>query len=161
MLELAVWPAEILKNKASPVDMTNSDVRDEVAFLAQEMFKTMRHHKGIGLAAPQVNLDKRMLVMDCGNNPLVLINPKVEVWTTLKVKYPEGCLSFPGFLVDVERPEMVRVSYYDLDGKEQDEWFYDLEARCVQHEIDHLDGITFLRYTSRFHRAMIRRKLEG
>lgn len=156
MLELVVWPAPILKKKTE--DVTVFD--DELKFFSEQMFETMYAHRGIGLAAPQVGLNKRMLVMNCGDDPLVMVNPILEAVYGNKIKMSEGCLSFPGFLVDVERPESCIVAWQDLGGNEEYHEFRGLEARCIQHEIDHLDGITFLRYISSFHRKMIEKKME-
>lgn len=156
MLELAVWPALILKKKTESVVVFDK----ELEFLAEQMFETMYSLKGIGLAAPQVNLNKRMLVMDIDNNPLVVINPKISDLLGPCIKESEGCLSFPGFLVDVERPSHVFLDYQNFDGTwEKEVNFTGLESRCVQHEIDHLDGITFLRYISKQHRDLIDKKL--
>ncbi len=157
MLELAVWPAPILKKKIAPVIVFD---KDELHFLAEQMFTVMYNQRGIGLAAPQVNLDKRMLVMQPGKTPHVIVNPVIVSSSENFVKDSEGCLSFPGFLVDVERPETVNVNYQTIDGQWVNNYhFSGLGARCIQHEIDHLDGITFLRYISKLHRDIITKKM--
>ncbi len=162
MFDLAIWPAPILQKKTEPVTVFD----EELKFFLEQMFETMRAEKGIGLAAPQVGLDRRMLVMDCKtkmgeDNPKVLVNPVITSKSEKLVKTDEGCLSFPGFLVSVERSESVNFDYQTLDGH----WvrnfhLHGLQSRCIQHEIDHLDGITFLRYISRTHRNMIKNSLE-
>ena len=157
MLELAVWPNPILKQKAKLITVFD----EEIEFMSRQMFKKMYAEKGIGLAAPQVHYNKQMLVMDCGNNPIIMLNPRIVAKDETLVKMSESCLSFPGFLVDIERPESIAVSYNDLQGNTKfSQTFFGLEARCAQHEIDHLDGITFLKYISSLHRNMIQKKLE-
>ena len=133
------------------------------------MLETMYGAPGIGLAAPQVGVDARMIVMDCAArededeealDPRVLINPSV-VWTSEETNvYEEGCLSIPEIYADVTRPKVVRVSYTDQSGKSQEEEFDGLWATCVQHEIDHLDGKLFIDYLSSVKRTMITNKMK-
>ena len=121
---------------------------------------------GIGLAAPQIAVNARMLVMDCAKDaeatpePMVLINPQV-IWSSVERSvYDEGCLSIPDQYAEVERPASVKVSWTDLDGREVQETFDDLWATCVQHEIDHLDGKLFIDYLKPLKRQMITRKMQ-
>lgn len=169
MLDVVVWPHPILKQKMKPVEVFDKRLK----LLANQMFETMYEHKGLGLAAPQVGIDKQMLVMDvtdckCSEypcehaNPLVMINPTFGVHhddKDLREKGEEGCLSFPGFLVDVERWTKGTVWYASLEGEQVVRKVDGLEARCAQHEIDHLDGVTFLRYLSKHHRDLIQSKM--
>lgn len=115
--------------------------------LSKQMFKTMYENNGCGLAAPQVGINKRMVVIDCldeeGNkDPYTLINPVIEWHSDDVVKEDEGCLSIPGISVPITRPSTVRVRYFDATGKEHTVESDGLLGRCLQHEIDHLDGKT-------------------
>ena len=129
------------------------------------MLETMYDAPGIGLAAPQVGVTKRLLVMDCVKEegetprPLVLINPAVTWESEDKATYEEGCLSIPDQYAEVERPSEVDVSWTDLDGVARSERFGGLWATCVQHEIDHLNGTLFIDYLKPLKRQMITRKM--
>lgn len=134
--------------------------------LAEDMLETMYHAPGIGLAAPQIGVLSRMLVMDCEKEdgatpkPMVLINPQI-VWSSEeKNVYEEGCLSIPEIYNDIERPSEVEVTWTNLDGEGQSARFDGLWATCVQHEIDHLDGKLFIDYLKPLKRQMITRKMQ-
>lgn len=134
--------------------------------LAEDMLETMYHAPGIGLAAPQIGVLSRMLVMDCEKEegatpkPMVLINPQI-VWSSEeKNVYEEGCLSIPEIYNDIERPSEVEVTWTNLDGEAQSARFDGLWATCVQHEIDHLDGKLFIDYLKPLKRQMITRKMQ-
>ncbi|GAA3860665.1 peptide deformylase [Celeribacter arenosi] len=137
-----------------------------LAALADDMLATMYDAPGIGLAAPQVGVMDRLLVMDCVKEeggtpePMVLVNPQVVWESDERSVYEEGCLSIPGQYADVERPKMVRVTWQDLEGKAQEQEFDELWATCVQHEIDHLDGVLFIDYLKPLKRQMITRKMQ-
>ncbi len=140
-------------------------VSKELRKLADDMLQTMYEAPGIGLAAPQVGVLKRMFVMDCIKEenatpePNILINPEVT-WVSEDMNtYEEGCLSIPDQYADVERPAEARVRWMDIDGKVQEEQFDGLWATCVQHEIDHLDGKLFIDYLKPLKRQMITRKM--
>ena len=160
--KILIHPDPRLKKVASPVATVNDDLRR----LADDMMETMYDAPGIGLAAPQVAVMSRMLVMDCAKEddatpePMVLINPEV-VWTSEdRNVYDEGCLSIPEQYAEVERPAEVEVSWTGLDGKAMRERFDGLWATCVQHEIDHLDGKLFIDYLKPLKRQMITRKMQ-
>ncbi len=146
---------------ADPVTDVDKDLRQ----LADDMLETMYEAPGIGLAAPQVGVGKRLLVMDCIKDetvtprPMVLINPAVTWVSDDKNTYEEGCLSIPDHYADVERPSEVEVSWIDLDGAAWSERFDGLWATCVQHEIDHLNGKLFIDYLKPMRRQMITRKM--
>ncbi len=134
--------------------------------LAADMLQTMYAAPGIGLAAPQVGVTKRLIVMDCEKGegalprPMALLNP-VVVWASEERSvYEEGCLSLPDQYGDVERPVAVRVRWMGLDGRDAEEEFSGLWATCVQHEIDHLDGKLFIDYLKPLRRQMITRRVE-
>lgn len=159
---ILIHPDPRLKKVVSPIAAVTDDLRR----LADDMLETMYHAPGIGLAAPQIAVMSRMLVMDCAKEdnatpePMVLINPEV-VWSSDEQSvYEEGCLSIPEQYADVERPTEVDVTWTDLDGKEQRERFDGLWATCVQHEIDHLDGKLFIDYLKPLKRQMITRKMQ-
>ena len=132
--------------------------------LAEDMLATMYDAPGIGLAAPQVGVLERMIVMDCEKGeeaeprPMVLIDPEV-VWSSdERAVYEEGCLSIPEQYADVERPAAVKVAWTDLDGTRREEAFDGLWATCVQHEIDHLDGVLFIDHVGPMKRQLITRR---
>lgn len=159
---ILIHPDPRLKKVATPVVTVNDDLRR----LADDMLETMYDAPGIGLAAPQIAVMSRVLVMDCAKEddatpePMVLINPEV-VWTSdARNVYEEGCLSIPEQYAEVERPSEVEVMWTDVDGKAQRERFDGLWATCVQHEIDHLDGKLFIDYLKPLKRQMITRKMQ-
>ena len=159
---ILIHPDPRLKTVADPVAAVDDDVRR----LADDMLQTMYEAPGIGLAAPQVGILKRMLVMDCVKEedapprPMVLINPEVTWSSEAKNVYEEGCLSIPDQYAEVERPAEVKVRWMTLDGKEEEEQFDGLWATCVQHEIDHLNGMLFIDYLKPLKRQMITRKMQ-
>jgi peptide deformylase len=158
---ILIHPDPRLKTLAKPV----TAITDEVRELADDMLQTMYDAPGIGLAAPQVGVLTRMIVMDCVRDkdaaprPMVLLNPQVVWLSEDRSTYEEGCLSIPEQYADVERPAEVEVTWTGLDGAEQRERFDGLWATCVQHEIDHLDGRLFIDYLSPLKRQLITRKM--
>lgn len=160
LLRIVKYGDPVLETVAEPVTDFGSE---ELKQLVDNMFETMYANKGIGLAAPQVNLTKRLFVCDVsvGEDPsakLALINPEILVKEGRQVG-EEGCLSIPGFREDVSRAYKIRVRAQDVEGK-----FFELEAdelksRCIQHENDHLNGILFLAHLSHLKRDLIRRKI--
>ncbi len=116
--------------------------------LVDDMFDTMYHARGIGLAAPQVGRLERLAVVDVDDEPLVLVNPEIVVSSSAKAKGEEGCLSIPDIYADVERPKLVTVRALDRSGAPFEREAGDLLARCLQHELDHLHGKLFLDYLS-------------
>ena len=159
---ILIHPDPRLRKPADPVPT----VTDEVRALAADMLQTMYDAPGIGLAAPQVGVMQRVLVMDCVKEegaeprPMVLVNPRVT-WASEELSvYEEGCLSIPEQYADVERPAEVEVAWTTLDGTAAEERFAGLWATCVQHEIDHLDGKLFIDYLKPLRRQMITRKMQ-
>lgn len=155
-------PDPRLKKPCDPV----SDISDAHRTLAEDMLETMYNAPGIGLAAPQVGVLERLIVMDCVKEedeepqPIVLVNPQVTWSSEEENTYEEGCLSIPDHFADVTRPKVVRVAWLDIDGKAREEEFDGLWATCVQHEIDHLDGKLFIDYLGPMKRQMITRKMQ-
>ncbi len=157
---ILIHPDPRLKKLCEAVGEITADLRQ----LAGDMLETMYDAPGIGLAAPQVGVMKRLIVMDCIKEgtpePMVLINPAV-VWSSEDQSvYEEGCLSIPDQYADVKRPAEVKVRWTDLEGAAQERQFAGIWATCVQHEIDHLDGKLFIDYLGPLKRQMITRKME-
>ncbi len=142
------------------------DLSDELRRLAEDMLETMYAAPGIGLAAPQVGVLSRLIVMDCVKNdnepprPMVMFNPEVVAASDELNTYEEGCLSIPEQFAEVTRPRMVDVRWIDPHGKERQETFDGLWATCVQHEIDHLDGKLFIDYLGPMKRQLITRRMQ-
>lgn len=158
--DILIHPDPRLKKPCDRV----AEVTAEISTLARDMLETMYDAPGVGLAAPQVGVMKRVIVMDCIKEgtpePLVLLNPQV-IWTSEELtSYEEGCLSIPDQYAEVKRPALVNVRWLALDGSIQDRIFEGLWATCVQHEIDHLDGKLFIDYLGPLKRQMITRKME-
>ena len=144
ILDIRVLGDPILRQATTPV----AEITDDVQRLIDDMFQTMHHARGIGLAAPQVGRTVRLAVIDLGKDPFVIINPEIIESSSGKAKGEEGCLSIPDIYADVERPKTVTIRALDRTGKTFEREAADLLARCLQHEIDHLDGKLFLDYLS-------------
>ena len=159
-LDIVIAPDPVLKTKAPAVDAVDDGVRR----LMDDMLETMYAAPGIGLAAPQIGVLKRILVCDVAGaddepQPLSMVNPTL-VWESAETETAqEGCQSLPDQYADVTRPAAVRVRYLDADGSPQELAAEGLLARCVQHEMDHLDGILFTDHLSTLKRNIIMRKL--
>ena len=158
---ILIPPDPRLKKLCTPV----ADLSDDLRALADDMLETMYAAPGIGLAAPQVGVMDRLIVMDCEKDesqppkPMVMFNPEIiDTSEDLNV-YEEGCLSIPDQYAEVTRPAEVRVRWLDRDGKVQEQDMDGLWATCVQHEIDHLDGKLFIDYLKPLKRQMITRKM--
>ena len=144
-LELHYLGDRVLRQPNKRVAKVDQEVRQ----LAREMLQTMYSADGIGLAAPQVAVQKQLIVIDCepdnsANQPLILINPTIKQLSRDICVIQEGCLSIPGVYMDVERPQVVEIAYKDEYGRPQTLKAYELLSRCIQHEIDHLNGVLFI-----------------
>ena len=159
LLNILIFPDSRLRTVAKSVQ----SIDDSVKSLAQDMLQTMYEGSGIGLAATQVNVHKRVIVIDISEDktkPIILINPKItKVIDRAKKVYAEGCLSVPGFYEELERPSSVEVSYKNLEGEDKTLLANDLLSIVVQHEMDHLDGKMMVDSISNIKREMIRKKL--
>ena len=160
LLKIVTWPNPILETPADPVTEFNGDLKQ----LAESMFETMYSAPGVGLAAVQVGVPKRLFVMDCsgGKDPaqrVVMINPEV-ISMEGKQNGEEGCLSFPGIFFGVERNLRAIVRAHDLNGKEFELDGTELTARCMLHETDHCDGIVFLDKMTPLKREIVKRKIK-
>ncbi|MBL6745594.1 MAG: peptide deformylase [Pseudomonadales bacterium] len=159
LLPILEFPDPRLRKVASPV--TVFDAKLEV--LIDDMFETMYDSQGIGLAATQIDVHKRLLVIDVSeskDSPLVFINPSFEIIEDELSEYDEGCLSVPGFYETVSRPKGIKVQAQDRKGEKFEIEAEGILATCIQHEIDHLDGKLFVDYISALKRQRIRSKLE-
>jgi peptide deformylase len=162
-LEVKICGDPVLRKIATPIETFDAELRE----FAESMVETMQVERGIGLAAPQVNVSDRLIVAlqmkdvdDSDARPLVLVNPEVihtskETWS-----YEEGCLSIPGINASVVRPRDVEVKYQDLDGRDQIVSGSGIFARILLHEIDHLDGKLFIDYLSSAQKSLIKSKLK-
>ena len=158
ILKILEFPDPRLRKKAVPV----ANVDDNLRILIDDMFETMYAAPGIGLAATQVDVHKRLLIADISqdnDDPRVLINPEILGKDGVAIT-EEGCLSVPGYFEEVERAEHIRVAYLDRDGQAIVKDADGLWAVCIQHEIDHLNGKLFVDYLSEAKRQRIRKKLE-
>ncbi len=161
VLKLQFWPAEVLRNTSEAVTDFDGALRQ----LLEDMAETMYVENGIGLAAPQVGIAKRILVMDVPqdeertSNLRGLINPSI-IEKSGELVYEEGCLSFPGLTADVNRAAKILMRYQDHTGKWHEGPAEGLEAVSIQHEIDHLDGINFIDYLSPLKRKLLLRELQ-
>ena len=129
----------VLHNRARPADFRSSDSNLK---LADSMLSLMREHNAIGLAATQIGHSRRIFVMCISGRTRLCFNPEITESSTVLADYDEGCLSFPGDQCTINRPDWVRVRYQDPSGAVTEDTLVALEARCIQHELDHLDGIT-------------------
>jgi peptide deformylase len=158
LLTILSYPDPRLHTVAKPVAV----VDDRIRTLAADMIETMYESKGVGLAATQVNVHERVVVMDVSeehNQPLVMINPELLWKSVERIKGEEGCLSVPGIYDFVQRAEQIRVRAQDQDGQWFEQQAEGLLAVCIQHEMDHLDGKVFVDYLSRLKRDRIKTKL--
>ena len=161
VLEIKLLPDPILRKKASPLEK----VSEEVKTILNDMAETVYDAPGIGLAGNQVGILMRLVVMDCSTdeedpNLIKMINPEIINSSDEKEELEEGCLSIPDHKSIVKRPAKVKVKYLNIDGIEQTLDAEGLLAACVQHEIDHLNGILFVDHISRLKRDMILRKVK-
>ncbi|MBX5482447.1 MAG: peptide deformylase [Myxococcaceae bacterium] len=158
--EILIWPDPILKKTAAPV----ASVDDKVRKLVEDMFETMYDAEGIGLAAPQIGVLQRVIVLDTRprqpeSRPIAMINPEL-LELHGKTTYEEGCLSIPGEAEEVERAAVVKVRYVDPDGNEQTLVADGLLAIAIQHETDHLNGTVFVDHLSTLKRELIRKRMK-
>ncbi|AGC42798.1 peptide deformylase [Myxococcus stipitatus DSM 14675] len=158
--DILIWPDPILKQKAKPV----TKVDDSIRALVKDMFETMYAADGVGLAAPQVGVLQRVIVLDTtprqpDAKPLAMINPEL-IALEGETTYTEGCLSIPGESEDVDRAAVVTVKYLDVDGNEQTLRCDELLAIAVQHETDHLNGTVFVDHVSTLKREFIRKRMK-
>ena len=158
--KIVIEPDPILRKKSEMLEK----VDDELRALLDDMLETMYDAPGIGLAAVQIGILKRLIVLDISKdkekkNPLFLINPEIISLSKKTSVYEEGCLSLPGHFAEIERPAECQVKYIDYFGKEKEIKATGLLSTCIQHELDHLNGVLFIDYLSKLKRDMIVKKL--
>lgn len=158
---LVILPDPKLRLVSEPV----KEITDEIRQLAEDMLETMYDAPGVGLAAIQIGVPVRMVTMDVSKSeeervPMVLINPEITWASEEKRTYEEGCLSIPEYYEEVERPDRVRFRYMNLKGEIVEQEAEDLLATCVQHEIDHLNGVLFIDYLSKLKRDRVMTKFK-
>jgi peptide deformylase len=159
--DILIIPDKRLRLKSEPVMAIDKPLRALVA----DMFETMYAAPGIGLAAIQIGVARRIVTMDLAKKddppePRVFINPEITWASDEKSAYEEGCLSIPEYYEEVERPQAVKVKYLDLDGEPQEIEATGLLATCLQHEIDHANGVLFIDYISKLKRDMVMKKFK-
>tara|TARA_A100001234_G_C12565944_1_gene359537 strand:+ start:322 stop:846 length:525 start_codon:yes stop_codon:yes gene_type:complete len=158
--KIVIEPDPILRKKSEPIEKVDTELRK----LMDDMLETMYAAPGIGLAAVQIGILKRLIVIDLSKTdedkkPLFLVNPKITFRSENKSIYEEGCLSLPGHFAEIERPSTCHLEYVDYHGKEKKLIADGLLATCIQHEIDHLNGVLFIDYLSKLKKNMILKKL--
>lgn len=158
--EILIWPDPLLKKKAQPLARVDADTRK----LVSDMFETMYAADGVGLAAPQIGVLQRVIVLDTTprqpeSKPIAMINPEIIAMEG-EITYTEGCLSIPGEAEDVDRAAKVTVRFLDVDGREQTLACEGLLSIAVQHETDHLEGTLFVDHLSTLKRELIRKRMK-
>ncbi len=158
--KIIIEPDPILRKKSVGVEQVDNNLKK----LMDEMLETMYAAPGIGLAAVQIGVLKRLIVIDLSKedqkkNPLFLVNPEITFQSKNLSTYEEGCLSLPGYFAEIERPAECHLKYLDYDGNQKNLKAEGLLATCIQHEIDHLNGILFIDYLSKLKKDMIIKKL--
>ena len=158
--QILIEPNEFLRKKSIPVDKVDSDLQK----LMDDMLETMYAAPGIGLAAIQIGVPKRVIVMDIAQkegqkNPMFFVNPEIINRSENNSTYEEGCLSVPGQFAEIDRPEKCYVKYLDYNGQPKELKAEGMLATCIQHEMDHLEGILFIDYLSKLKKSMIIKKL--
>ena len=158
--KIVIEPDPILRKVSEPIEKVDNDLRK----LLDDMLETMYAAPGIGLAAVQVGILKRLIVIDISKdkekkNPLFLINPEIVSKSKNTSIYEEGCLSLPGHFAEIERPAECQINFLDYNGKKKEISAKGLLSTCIQHELDHLNGILFIDYLSKLKKDMIIKKL--
>ena len=159
---IVLHPDARLKKKSVEVE----NITDALIKLAEDMMETMYDAPGIGLAAPQIGVLERLIVMDCAKkedeepDPIIMVNPTIIASSEENSVYEEGCLSIPEHFAEITRPEFVQVEWIDLGGKQHSEEFNGLKSTCLQHEIDHLNCKLFIDYLGPMKRQLITRKMQ-
>jgi len=158
--EILIEPNEILRKKSLNVEKIDKDLQN----LMDDMLETMYAAPGIGLAAIQIGIPKRVIVLDLASkdepkNPMFFVNPEIIEKSNNNLTYEEGCLSVPGQFAEIDRPDKCHLKYLDYYGQPKEIKAEGMLATCIQHEIDHLEGILFIDYLSKLKKSMIIKKL--
>lgn len=155
-MDLLIWPDSGLYRKAEPVTEFNEDITE----LVDVMKQLMEASQGVGFAAPQLGISKRVVVYKIEGEEGILINPEITWRSEEKQEMKEGCLSFPGVWITLERHKEVKVTYFDLQGEKQELHAQGFHAQMVQHELEHLDGEVFIQHVSGIKRDIVKRKMK-
>ena len=158
--QILIEPNEILRKKSLPVEKVDKEIQK----LMDDMLETMYNAPGIGLAAIQIGVPKRVIVLDIAQkdgpkNPMFFVNPEIIEKSNSTTTYEEGCLSVPGKFAEINRPDKCHIKYLDYYGQAKEIKAEGMLATCIQHEIDHLEGILFIDYLSKLKKSMIIKKL--
>tara|TARA_B110000263_G_C15128786_1_gene427841 strand:- start:184 stop:708 length:525 start_codon:yes stop_codon:yes gene_type:complete len=158
--EILTEPNEILRKKSLPVEKVDGELQR----LMNDMLDTMYAAPGIGLAAIQIGVPKRVIVLDLSSkdepkNPMCFVNPEIITKSENQSTYEEGCLSVPGQFAEIDRPDKCHIKYLDYNGQQKEIKAEGMIATCIQHEMDHLEGILFIDYLSKLKKTMIVKKL--
>ena len=158
--KILVEPDKFLRQKSKPVDIVDKDLQT----LMDDMLETMYNAPGIGLAAIQVGVPKRVIVIDLSRDgeeksPMYFVNPEIVSSSNNDATYEEGCLSVPGQFAEIDRPDKCHLKFLDYNGNKKELKAEGLLATCIQHEMDHLEGILFIDYLSKLKKTMIVKKL--
>ena len=158
--EILTEPNEILRKKSLNIEKVDKDLQN----LMDDMLETMYAAPGIGLAAIQIGIPKRVIVLDLASkdepkNPMFFVNPEIIEKSNKNLTYEEGCLSVPGQFAEIDRPDKCHLKYLDYYGQSKEIKAEGMLATCIQHEIDHLEGILFIDYLSKLKKSMIIKKL--
>ena len=158
--QILIEPNKILREKSLPVDKVDEDLQK----LMDDMLETMYAAPGIGLAAIQVGVPKRVIVLDLSSRdekkaPMYFVNPEIVNKSEINSTYEEGCLSVPGQFAEIDRPEKCHIKYLDYYGQPKEIQAEGMLATCIQHEMDHLEGVLFIDYLSKLKKTMIVKKL--
>jgi len=155
-------PNQILRQRSLPVEQVDENIKK----IMDDMLETMYSASGIGLAAIQIGIPKRIIVLDISKKeeeeekkPMFFVNPKITWKSNTTLTYEEGCLSVPGQFAEIDRPDICNLTHLDYNGNLQETKAQGLLATCIQHEIDHLEGILFIDYLSKLKKSMIVKKL--
>ena len=157
ILPIYTYGEKVLNAKGDTIDSSYP----ELSMVIDNMFETMRQANGIGLAAQQIGLNIKLFVVELNEFKKVFINSEILEVSDETSNAEEGCLSFPGIYFTVQRPTKVKMRYLDENFKQKEEWFEGLKARCIQHEHDHTEGVTFLKYMSPIRKNMMQNKLKN
>lgn len=154
--DILVFGEPVLKEKSKEVKVIDSNIRKTL----KNMYEIMKRADGVGLAAPQIGIPLRLVVIDVGKGPIFMVNPEITWYSEDTVDFEEGCLSFPGVAINITRPEKVKVAFLDEKGKKNFLEADGLLARAIQHEVDHLDGVLIIDRATKKQRMEAIQKLQ-
>ncbi|MCX7832510.1 MAG: peptide deformylase [Actinobacteria bacterium] len=154
--DILIFGEPVLKEKSKEVQNIDSNIRKTL----KNMYEIMKRADGVGLAAPQIGIPLRLVVIDVGEGPIFMVNPEITWYSKEEVDFEEGCLSFPGVAINITRPEKVKVAFLDEKGRKNFLEADGLLARAIQHEVDHLDGVLIIDRATKTQRMEAIQKLQ-